>query len=71
MTVNQVVSRGDLIGHLVVPDPITAFPHIHWGINRNDAQRTPVCPREYMTLEAGTALDELYSRLGLEPVCFP
>ncbi len=71
VTLNQVVRRGDLLGHLVVPDPVTEFPHIHWGINRNDAERIPVCPRDYTTPEARDVLDALYGLLGLLPVCLP
>ncbi len=71
VTLNQVVRQGDLLGHLVVPSPITEFPHVHWGINRNDAERTPVCPRDYTTAGARDALDALYGLLDLLPVCLP
>lgn len=69
--VNQIVRRGDLLGHLVVPDPITEFPHIHWGVNRSDAGRTPVCPRDTLTPEGQVALDTLYGSFGLLPACLP
>ena len=65
--INQVVKKGDLLGYLFAPD--TAYPHVHWGIH--DAQNTPVCPRDYMTAEAGAALDELYAKYNLLPVCYP
>ena len=70
---NQVVKRGDLLGSLVVPP--TEYPHIHWQVYRNDAGRTPVCPRTYLTPTDQSALDALYgSLLGpsnnpLLPVC--
>ena len=70
---NQVVRRGDLLGKLVVTS--TEYPHIHWQIYRNDADRTPVCPRTYLTPADQSSLDVLYgSLLGpsnspLLPVC--
>ena len=69
VTLNQVVRRGDLLGHLVVP--ATEFPHVHWGVNRSDALRTPVCPRDDLLPEAKSALDALYGGLGLAPACLP
>jgi murein DD-endopeptidase MepM/ murein hydrolase activator NlpD len=69
VTINQVVRQGDVIGRLVVP--ATAYPHVHWGVTRNDAERTPVCPRDYTTPAARAALDALYARLGLAPACLP
>jgi len=66
---NQVVRRGDLLGHLVVPDPITEFPHVHWGVNRSDAGGAPVCPRDTLTAEGQAALDALYGSFGLLPAC--
>ncbi len=69
VTINQVVHRGDLLGRLVVPS--TEYPHVHWGVTRSDAERTPVCPRDYLTPDAQLELDELYTRLGRMPACLP
>ncbi len=77
VSINQVVRRGDLLGRLIVPDPITEFPHVHWGVYRNDLERIDVCPRDYLTPEAQSELYDLYSSLpgpsgpNLIPECLP
>ncbi len=74
--INQILQPGDLLGRLVVPDG-SAYPHVHWGVYRNDVDRTPVCPGEYLAAEARAVLDELYGRLlgpdgePLLPPCLP
>ncbi len=77
VSVNQVVKQGDLLGRLVVPDPITEFPHIHWGVYRNDVERSDVCPKNYLKPEAQLQLYDLYSSFpgpsggNLIPECLP
>jgi hypothetical protein len=77
ISVNQVVKRGDLLGKLVVPDPITEFPHIHWGVYRNDQESSDVCPRDYLLPQDQSKLDNLYGSLpgpfttNLLPACLP
>jgi hypothetical protein len=74
--INQIVQPGDLLGRLVVPGS-TAYPHVHWGVYQNDFDRTPPCPRDYLTFEAMAALDYLYGHLlgpdsePLLPPCLP
>jgi hypothetical protein len=71
VTVGQVVHRGDLLGHLFVPDPITAFPHIHWQVQRDGEAQIPECPRNFLMPDEQEALDVLYGSFGLLPVCLP
>ncbi len=77
VSINQVVKRGDLLGRLVVPDPITEYPHIHWGVYRNDMGRSDVCPKNYLTSGAQLELYNLYYSLpgpsggNLIPECIP
>ncbi len=76
VSINQVVHRGDLLGRLIVPGG-TAYPHVHWGVYRNEAGRTPVCPRNYLLPHAQTQLDTLYGGFSgpsggnLLPACLP
>jgi hypothetical protein len=75
VTINQVVKRGDLLGRLIALS--TAFPHIHWGVNRNEVDGGPVCPRDYLLPQAQLELDNLYDHLpgpfggNLLPACLP
>ena len=69
------VTQGQILGKLVVRDPqISGFdwyPHIHFTISRNARLTQHVCPRDYLTPEAKTALDTLYGGFNppLLPVC--
>jgi hypothetical protein len=71
VAINQVVRRGDLLGRLVVPDPLTEYPHVHWGVDRRDPDRTPVCPRDALPPAEQAELDALYGSFGLLPACLP
>ncbi len=69
VSLNQVVNQGHLLGRLVVPDPVTEFPHVHWGVYRKIPETADVCPRHFTTPEAGLDLEAVYLGLGLEGVC--
>ena len=75
VSINQVVQRGDLLGRLIVTG--TSYPHIHWGVNRNETDGGPVCPRNYLLPQVQLELDSLYGSLpgplggNLLPACLP
>jgi hypothetical protein len=69
--VNDVVTRGDPIGRLLVPDPVTAFPHLHWSVLQRDPEQTAECPRDFLVPEDQALLDALYGTFGLLPACLP
>jgi len=76
VSLNQVVTKGQILGKLVVRDPSICdpsvtdwYPHIHWSIYRNNLATTHVCPADYLTAEAKVALNNLYGSFGLLPVC--
>ncbi len=71
VTLGQVVNKGDVLGRLVVPGD-TEFPHIHWGLIRVGSEGgIPVCGRDYLSAAQQEELDDMYARVGLEPVCLP
>jgi probable HAF family extracellular repeat protein len=71
VNLGDIVAQGDVLGRLVVSDPGVPdwYPHTHWTIFRNDVETEHVCPADYLTTEAETALMSLYGSFGLLPVC--
>jgi len=66
--IGQVVRRGDILGQLVVPGD-TAYPHVHWGVNKNRVG--PVCPRDILISSQQLVLDTMYGSFKLSPPCLP